>query len=196
VITDDCAPASALSLTNEDFFTSRVTIGFCPGDQILTRVWTASDACGNFVSRNQTIVIQIAPANGPCTPAVCPACNETGPVCCSVNSAPLPCNPVTCKSVPCLQVPCTPVECIPQVCGSTPTPTPSPIAAPPPPDNYYYLCEPFYVYVYNDDGVDAEDDADPVPIVKYIYEYVSYGDASQSAFSLITFVIVFLSLIL
>ena len=196
VISDDCAAVSSLSLSFEDFYTQRVTIGFCPGDQILTRTWTAADSCGNFVSRNQTIVIQIARPNGPCTPSVCPSCEDNGPICCEENSAPLACNPVSCKAVTCLQVPCTPVQCIPQVCGVDVVVSPTPIPAPPPPDDYYYLCEPFYVYVYNDDGNNAEDDADPVPIIKYIYEYVSYGDASTtSAFSFITFVIVLLSLI-
>lgn len=56
-VTDNCDPAPFAS------FTEVKVPGNCPGNSVLTRTWTASDACGNVSVANQTITIKdtIAP---------------------------------------------------------------------------------------------------------------------------------------
>jgi gliding motility-associated-like protein len=49
--TDDCSSASVR------FFETSAA-GTCPGDYILTRTWTATDACNNSITHVQTITVQ------------------------------------------------------------------------------------------------------------------------------------------
>ena len=51
-MTDDCDPNLTITL-NET-----TTPGSCAGSYILTREWTAEDACGNAVTETQTITVE------------------------------------------------------------------------------------------------------------------------------------------
>ncbi len=48
---DNCDPAPAVS------YSDTVTPGSCAGEEVITRTWTATDACGNSASADQTITV-------------------------------------------------------------------------------------------------------------------------------------------
>jgi hypothetical protein len=52
IATDACDPMPALSHSDT------VTLGLCPNNYIITRVWTATDWCGNTSTVTQTITVQ------------------------------------------------------------------------------------------------------------------------------------------
>lgn len=158
------------------------SVGFCPGDIIITRTWTAVDECGNVNSRDQTIVQVIARNTGECTPSECPPCVEIE--CCTDVQEEVECIPVACTPVSCNQVSCQPVPCIPQACGVNPTPTGNPQGPVPLPSVLPApSCEPVYIYVFDDDDVDLYPD-----------EPNNYGQSTSSAgFIQVSFALVFLA---
>jgi hypothetical protein len=147
---DECTTSINLTFFDESF--QQTGSGFCPGDIIITRTFTITDACGNSASRVQTIVQEIARSTGPCLPSECPPCENVA--CCDTVLEQVPCNPVRCNPVGCSTVACQAVPCIPQSCGGdTPDPTPNPQGPVPLPSVIPApSCEPVYIYVFNDDG--------------------------------------------
>ncbi len=61
--TDDCDAAPAVSSNDT------VVAGICAGESVITRTWTATDACGNSVSAAQVITVVDATAPTVSTPA-------------------------------------------------------------------------------------------------------------------------------
>jgi hypothetical protein len=129
---DNCWSSADLDLGFSDTEIQEPSYRFCPGDVIITRVWVLIDPCGNMVSREQTVVHEIARRIGPCIDVPCPPC-ET--VCCTEQTNHIECNPVPCNSVECNPVSCDSVPCVPQNCDG----------------NGSGACEPVYIYVFNDD---------------------------------------------
>ena len=86
--TDTCDPGP--NVTYADTFSA----GTCPGEQILVRSWTATDACGNFISGDQTISLQdtTSPSITPpadvtlsCTDSTSPSSNALTTDTCDAN---------------------------------------------------------------------------------------------------------------
>ncbi|HHM20667.1 MAG TPA: T9SS type B sorting domain-containing protein [Bacteroidetes bacterium] len=53
-VADNCSPSSELTITM-----SQITVGgTCPQESVITRTWQVTDACGNSLSKSQTITVE------------------------------------------------------------------------------------------------------------------------------------------
>jgi hypothetical protein len=185
--TDICYGDLFVSMTETEF--DEPADGNCPGDHVITRTWTAVDGCGNTVSRDQVITVEIIRSSGPCDNCVCDDCCPP--------PAPSDCLPVDCHAADCARVPCTAAPCS---CGNSKLDVDSDdsIAA-------YDAkmveslpqCQPVYIYVNDDD--DSEKDVDSTGLERQrmlvtnepLHESVLKSKSDASSLSYSVFALVF-----
>jgi hypothetical protein len=80
--------------------------GNCPGDIILTRTFSAIDDCGNSITRDQIVTVNIARSSGPCDPVGC-ECDDCCPPAAPSDCLAVDCQPAACRSTPCEAATCT-----------------------------------------------------------------------------------------
>lgn len=157
IAVDTCAGAIVVGL--QEFSEDEPPIGDCPGDHIITRRWTAADECGNLVTQDQIITVQIIRSSGPCDPEDC-ECDQ-----CCPSPAASDCLPAPCNATPCIAAPCQASAC---TCPSTSSKmaeargvdvqVPEDLIQPLP------QCKPVYIYVNDDDDTNnGEVAADGAP---------------------------------
>lgn len=152
--TDVCSGSLFVSMSETSF--DEPAVGNCPGDHVITRTFSAVDDCGNSISREQVITVQIVRSSGPCDPEGC-ECDS----CCPPPVAS-DCLPVDCEAAPCQRTPCTASACS---CGNQQN-SRDVIDFQPADDLIEPLpqCKPVYIYVNDDD--DSEKEVDATGLVK------------------------------
>jgi len=189
--TDVCSGDLFVSMTETEF--DEPADGDCPGDHIITRTWSTADDCGNTITRDQVITIQIIRSSGPCNPENC-VCDD-----CCPPPAPADCLPADCSASDCARVPCNSAPCS---CGRGKVEVDSDaedsIAAY---DAKYVeslpQCKPVYIYVNDDD--DSEQDADATGLERQrmlvtnepLHESVLKSKSDASSLSYSVFALVF-----
>lgn len=188
VATDVCAGDIPVSMSETEF--DEPADGNCPGDHVITRTWTAVDECGNSVSRDQVITVEIVRSSGPCRDDC--VCDD-----CCPPPAPADCLPTDCQPADCARVPCTAAPCS---CGNSKLDVDGDesIAA-------YDAkmveslpqCLPVYIYVNDDD--DSEKDIDSTGLERQrmlvtnepLHESVLKSKSDASSLSYSVFALVF-----
>lgn len=186
--TDVCSGDLFVSLSESEF--DEPADGDCPGDHIITRTWSAVDECGNSITRDQVITVEIIRSSGPC---------EQNCVCddCCPPPVPADCLPSNCQSADCSRVPCNAAPCS---CGNNKVDVDS--------DDSIQAydaklveslpqCKPVYIYVNDDD--DSEKDVDSTGLERQrmlvtnepLHESVLKSKSDSSTLSYSVFALVF-----
>jgi len=143
VANDACAGQVIVAL--EEFAVDEPPIGDCPGDHVITRRWSAADECGNFISQDQIITVEIVKSSGPCDPVGC-ECDECCPPPAASDCLPAPCNAAACVAAPCQASACTcPSSTSKMAEARGDLQVPEDLIQPLP------QCKPVYIYVNDDD---------------------------------------------
>jgi len=149
IAVDACAGEVVVSL--DEFFEDEPPVGDCPGDHIITRRWSTADECGNAVTQDQIITVNIVRSSGPCDPEGC-VCNECCPPPAATDCLPAPCNAVACVAAPCQAAACIcPTSTAKMAEARGDLQVPEDLIQPLP------QCKPVYIYVNDDDdSTDAQ----------------------------------------
>jgi large repetitive protein len=117
--------------------------GDCPGDIIITRVFSTVDECGNSLSREQVVTVLGQRGSGPCPPEGC-ECDGCCPPPAASDCIAVDCQASACSSAPCTAVPCqcTSAKSLTHAVARDVEDIPQ--------------CKPVYIYV-NDDDDDNKD---------------------------------------
>ena len=110
----------------------------CPGAYVITRTWTVEDDCGNSLTRDQIITVEIAYATGTCN-NTCDICNTD----CCPKPDPVPCVAVACEAHPCSSSFCAAPYC---TCPNDKRDVHGDFSV-----NPNEECEPVYIFINDDD---------------------------------------------